>query len=113
VPAKPAFVPGYKHLEITRKHKKPPVCIGHCTQSIQEIYCLDFKPFISLIPYAHTYFHYVYWHRNPDMENSGITSYESTLSFYPTLWRLSSRILSAIIAINSELVGFPRRLWMV
>ena len=33
--------------------------------------------------------------------------------FYPTLCRLSSRILSAIIAMNSELVGLPRRLWMV
>ena len=31
----------------------------------------------------------------------------------PTLCRLSSRILSAIIAMNSLLVGFPRRLWMV
>ena len=29
---------------------------------------------------------------------------------YPTRCRLSSRILSAIIAMNSELVGFPRRL---
>ena len=35
------------------------------------------------------------------------------LIIYPTLWRLSSRILSAIIAMNSELVGLPRRLWMV
>ena len=33
--------------------------------------------------------------------------------FYPTRCRLSSRILSAIIAMNSELVGLPRRLWMV
>ena len=32
---------------------------------------------------------------------------------YPTRCRLSSRILSAIIAMNSLLVGFPRRLWMV
>ena len=35
------------------------------------------------------------------------------LNRYPTRWRLSSRILSAIIAINSLLVGLPRRLWMV
>lgn len=35
------------------------------------------------------------------------------LLVYPTRCRLSSRILSAIIAMNSELVGFPRRLWMV
>ena len=98
-------------MNISYKHKtKPPVRIGHYTQSIQEIFCLEFKLFIGLIPYAHTYFHYVYRHRNPDMENSGITSYESTLSFYPTLCRLSSRILSAIIAMNSELVGLPRRL---
>ena len=32
---------------------------------------------------------------------------------HPTRCRLSSRILSAIIAMNSEFVGFPRRLWMV
>ena len=32
---------------------------------------------------------------------------------YPTLCRLSSRILSAIIAMNSLFVGFPLRLWMV
>ena len=31
----------------------------------------------------------------------------------PTLCRLSSRILSAIIAMSSLLVGFPRRLWTV
>ena len=35
------------------------------------------------------------------------------VTIYPTLCRLSSRILSAIIAMNSELVGLPRRLWMV
>ncbi len=32
---------------------------------------------------------------------------------HPTRCRLSSRILSAIMAMNSEFVGFPRRLWMV
>ena len=35
------------------------------------------------------------------------------LLVYPTLCRLSSRILSAIIAMNSLFVGLPRRLWMV
>ena len=42
-----------------------------------------------------------------------VSSFLLLLIVYPTLWRLSSRILSAIIAMNSELVGLPRRLWMV
>ena len=35
------------------------------------------------------------------------------LNRHPTRCRLSSRILSAIIAMNSLFVGLPRRLWMV
>ena len=42
-----------------------------------------------------------------------VSSFLLLLIVYPTLCRLSSRILSAIIAMNSELVGLPRRLWMV
>ena len=32
---------------------------------------------------------------------------------YAIFWFFSSRIRSEIIAMNSELVGLPRRLWMV
>jgi hypothetical protein len=44
---------------------------------------------------------------------SGILCSGKSLRFYPMRCFLSRRILSAIIAMNSELVGFPRRLWMV
>ena len=42
-----------------------------------------------------------------------VFSFLFLLAIHPTLWRLSSRILSAIIAMNSLFVGLPRRLWMV
>ena len=102
------------HSPVPGKYKaKSPVRIGHYTQQIQEIYRLEFKLFIGPIPYAYTYFHYVYRHDSPVMANHGITSRDLASLTHPTRCRLSSRILSAIIAMNSELVGLPRRLWMV
>ena len=102
------------HSPVPDKYKaKSPVRIGHYTQQIQEIYRLEFKLFIGLIPYAHTYFHYIYRHDSPVMANHGIRKIMPMRYFHPTRCRLSSRILSAIIAMNSLFVGFPLRLWMV
>lgn len=103
-----------EHLNISCKHKTKTSCTHRAPHPINTG---DLLLFIQLIyRYERIILHFLERQIKVKFPANPIYSLKYRLytsPVYPTLCRLSSRILSAIIAMNSEFVGLPRRLWMV